>query len=115
MSLPSAPQAEPLAPYRAIVEHAEMELELAGHGDVEGLSALADRWERLVASLPADPPAGASMLLEQAQLLHERTRVELIRVRESLLHDFATARRARRAADGYGPSPGVLRRLNRSA
>jgi hypothetical protein len=115
VSSPSSIDSDVLAPYRAIIEHAEMELELAGNGDVEGLAALAGHWDELVAGLPATPPGNAGQLLERAQLLHERTRVELIRLRDTLLADFATARRAQRTAAGYGEAHAAGRRLNRSA
>ncbi len=105
----------PLARYEAILEHAELELELAGRGQVEPLAALGARWEQLIADLPAQPPATAAQLLERARLVHERTRIELIRLRETLLSDFSTSKRARRAADGYAGRLPRRPRLDRSA
>ena len=104
-----------LAPYEAIHAHAELELELAGRGDVHGLAALAERWERLTADLPPRPPAAAAPLLERAQLIHERTRIELLRLREALLSDAAeaTARQAHRRRL-RGPAP-ARPRVDRSA
>ncbi|HEX5851874.1 MAG TPA: hypothetical protein VFY36_02160 [Solirubrobacteraceae bacterium] len=102
-----------LAPYRAIHAHAELELELAGRGDVDGLVALGESWQELIAGLPSSPPVAAATLLERAQLIHERTRIELIRLRDALLSEFATATRARRTAQGYAgqePRPPVLDR-----
>jgi hypothetical protein len=93
--------ASPLAPYEAICEHAELELELAGRGELDSLSALAGRWEELVAELPRRPPAAARGLLERAGLIHARTRVELERLREAVLVELATTARARKTADGY--------------
>jgi hypothetical protein len=104
-----------LRPYRAIAEHAELELELAGRGDVAALSALGTRWQELVAGLPALAPGPAGPLLVRARLIHERTRIELIRLREALLGDLATSTRARRAADGYGSHLRSTPRLDRSA
>jgi hypothetical protein len=104
-----------LAPYRAILEHAELELELAGGGDLDGLSAMADRWEELTRATPPDPPVGARSLLERASLIHDRTRIELIRLREALLADLSTSSRARRAADGYSGQLPRRPRLDRSA
>ncbi|MGA7704130.1 MAG: hypothetical protein WB998_04465, partial [Solirubrobacteraceae bacterium] len=66
-----------LAPYEAIHEHAERELELAGRGEIERLEELGARWEQLTEDLPARPPAQALALLERAKLIHERTRIEL--------------------------------------
>jgi len=104
-----------LAPYEQIHAHAEHELELAGRGDVHGLAALAERWERLTADLPPRPPAAAAPLLERAQLIHERTRIELARMREALLSDAAEATRARRTADGYAGQLPRRPRVDRSA
>lgn len=96
-----------LRPYEAIHEHAELELELAGRGDIERLVGMGARWEELIAGLPAQPPRAAAPLLERARLIHERTRIELLRMRDALLADLDTQTRARRTADGYA---GQLRR-----
>jgi hypothetical protein len=104
-----------LEPYEAILEHAELELELAGRGDVAGLTALGVRWEELVAAAPSAPVPAAASLLERAMLIHERTHIELIRLREALLADLATSRRARRAAQGYAGRMAPRPRLDRSA
>jgi hypothetical protein len=104
-----------LGRYEAIYEHAELELELAGRGDVDGLAALGARWDELIAGLPARPPRAAVELLERARLIHERTRIELIRLREALLTDFSAASRARRASDGYAGQLRRRPRLDRSA
>jgi hypothetical protein len=104
-----------LRPYEAIGEHAELELELAGRGDVETLAALGTRWDELIAGLPTTPPAAAAELLQRARLIHERTRIELIRLREALLTDVTTATRARRAADGYAGQLRRRPRVDRSA
>jgi hypothetical protein len=99
---PRRAAAEPsLRAYEAIYEHAELELELAGRGEVEQLSALQDSWEELAAALPDTPPPAAAGLLERAQLIHERTRIELLRLRDLLLAEMAKTGRARRTADGY--------------
>lgn len=104
-----------LAPYEAICEHAELELELAGRGDIEALRALGARWEELVASVPAKPPAAAAELLERARLIGERTRVELGRIREAVLAELDTNARARRTADGYAGQVRARPRIDRSA
>jgi len=99
-----------LRPYQAIYEHAQLELELAGSGDIERLEEIGARWEELIAELPARPPAHAAELLQRAQLIHARTRIELARLRETLLSELAGSKRARRTADGYA---GQLRRRPR--
>ncbi len=104
-----------LAPYEAIYEHAELELELAAGGEIEQLAALGARWDELIAGLPARPPAAAAELLARARLIHERTRIELCRLRESLLGELATSTRARRTADGYAGQLARRPRLDRSA
>lgn len=104
-----------LADYEALVTHAELELELAGRGEVEGLAALDGRWDELVADLPARAPAAAGPILERARLLHERTRIELIRLRDSLLVDAGLTVQARRTAAGYGGELVTSPRVDRSA
>jgi hypothetical protein len=107
--------ADPLAPYRAILEHAELELELAGRAELEQLHALAQRWQELTRGLPSPPPPAAAVLIERATLIGERTRIELERVQELLLSELETVRRARAAADGYGKRLAARPALERSA
>jgi len=104
-----------LARYEAIYSHAELELELAGRGELEALVALDARWEELVAGLPEQPPPAAVELLRRARLIHERTGIELARLRELLLGELATTARGRRAADGYAGQLSRRPRLDRSA
>lgn len=111
----SSASAVPLDAYVALLEHAEVELELAGRGEVDALAAMAPRWEELTRGLPERPPRQAASLIERALLIHERTRIELIRLREALLADFASSGRAKRAADGYAGALPRRPRLDRSA
>jgi hypothetical protein len=111
----AAPADSSLAPYEAILEHAELELELAGAGDVAGLTALGGRWEALARELPPQPPTAAGSLLAQATLMHERSRIELLRLREELLADLARTKHARRTAAGYAGQLQRRPRLDRSA
>ncbi len=104
-----------LGRYEAICEHAELELELASRGEVEQLAALGAHWDELVAGLPAQAPQAAADLLERAALVHERTRVELMRLREKLLAEVSGTTRARRASDGYAGQLRRRPRLDRSA
>ena len=109
-------QLEPaLRAYEALHEHAEHELALAGAGEIEGLLAMRAQWDELVASLPPRPPAAAAQLLERARLIHERTRVELVRLRDALLAELATAKRAGRTADAYAGQLRGRPRIDRSA
>jgi hypothetical protein len=104
-----------LGAYEALNEHAELELELAGRGEIERLAALRTRWEELIRGLPARPPTAVAPLLERAQLIHQRTRIELLRLREALLEEIARTAQARRAADGYAGQLQRRARLDRSA
>jgi hypothetical protein len=104
-----------LGPYEALNEHAELELELAGRGEIERLTALRTRWEELIRELPERPVAAVAPLLERAQLIHRRTRIELLRLREALLEEIAKTAQARRAADGYAGQLRPRARLDRSA
>jgi hypothetical protein len=113
---PRGAAAEPsLRAYEAIYAHAELELELAGRGEVERLGELQGRWEELAAALPDTPPPAAAGLLERARLMHERTRIELSRLRDLLLAEMAKAGRARRTADGYAGQLVRRPRVDRSA
>jgi hypothetical protein len=101
--------------YEAILAHAELELELAGRGEVERLAALDGRWELLLEGLPETAPSAAAPILERARLIHERTRIELIRLREALLREVAVASTAKRTAAGYGAEGLAAPRLDRRA
>jgi hypothetical protein len=104
-----------LDPYRAVLQHAELELELAGRGELGALTALGMRWEQITRDLPPTPPAAAASLLEMALLIHQRTHVELLRLREALQQDMLTSGRARRTAQGYSGSLHPRPRLDASA
>jgi hypothetical protein len=110
-----APAGRSLRAYEAIYEHAELELELAGRGEVEQLSALQGRWQELADALPDTPPPAAAGLLERARLIHARTRIELLRLRDLLLAEMAQTGRARRTADGYAGQLPRRPRVDRSA
>jgi hypothetical protein len=101
--------------YEAIHAHAELELELAGAGEIDRLVSLNGRWEELIEGLPTQPPLAAAALLHRARLIHERTHIELERLRETLLADFAATTRSKRAADGYAGQLRRRPRLDRSA
>jgi hypothetical protein len=101
--------------YEALHEHAELELGLAGKGEVEQLAELGERWDQLTAELPPRPPLAAAALLQRARLIHERTHVELERMRGTLLDELAATKRARRVADGYAGQLAPRPRLDRSA
>jgi hypothetical protein len=105
-----------LDPYAAILDLAELELELAGMGKIEDLRVLSEQWTQLTAGLPEQPPPSARALLERAAALHERTHVELLRLREAMLCDLGTTARASRAAHGYAEqSTRRSRRIDQNA
>jgi len=101
--------------YEAIHAHAELELELAGRGEIERLSELSGRWEELTENLPSQPPLAAAALLQRARMIHERTRIELERLRGVVLEEMGDIKRARRAAGGYAGQLTRRPRLDRSA
>jgi hypothetical protein len=109
------PETDDLAPYAAILAHSELELELAGRGELTELVGLGARWEQLVAELPERPPPAAAPVLARARLIHERTRIELMRLREALLRDVAGAAQAKRTAAGYAGPAQHAPALDRSA
>jgi hypothetical protein len=108
-------QSPELARYETILAHAELELELAGRGDIEGLSVLGERWDELIAGLPATAPPAAAQLLERARLISERARIDLIRIRDGVLVEHAAALQAKRAVNGYGRELHGSPQLDRSA
>ena len=97
----SAATGEALASYETLLAHAELELDLAARGRMVELGALASRWDELIAELPERPPASAAPLLARARLAHERTRIELLRLRDGLLGELKAAGQAKRTAQGY--------------
>ncbi len=101
--------------YEAIYAHAELELELTGRGEIERLGELLGHWDELTAGLPVQPPVAAAALLQRARLVHERTRVELERLRSLVLEELGDTKRARRAAGGYAGQLSRRPRLDRSA
>ncbi len=104
-----------LGAYAAILAHAELELELAGRGDLDGLMQLAERWGELTGTLPAVAPAGAAVIIERARLINERASIELVRLREGLLAEQGVATQAARTADGYGRELRPVPQLDRCA
>jgi hypothetical protein len=101
--------------YLALQQLAELQLELAGRGDIDGLESLGAEWETLTAGLPDQPPPSARPLLERAMLMHERTRVELLRIRDALVSDLSSTGHLARAAHGYSPALDRRPRLDRNA
>lgn len=104
-----------LAPYEAIERRAEIELELACRGEVDSLAALAPSWEQLVDGLSERPPPAAAPLLTRARILHERTRAELLSLRERVLGEISCVTVAKRTAEGYGGQIPRRPSLDRSA
>ena len=73
-----------MTPYDALADLAERELELVSAGDVEGLPALHERRDALVATLPQRPPLEAAPSLERAAAAQSKVTLALAeRLRES--------------------------------
>jgi hypothetical protein len=107
--------ASAVAPYEALCEMAEHELELVGEGRLDEVAALDDRRARLIEALPSQPPAAARASLERCALLERRVNIELLRAREALMHELSAVARGQRAASGYKPPNLALPRVTASA
>jgi hypothetical protein len=66
-------------PYEALARQLELELQLVAEGDLERLEQLQHERGRLLAELPAIPPAVARAALERAALLSGNVGIELLR------------------------------------
>ena len=91
------------APYEALARMIERELELIGAGDYDALAELKSERDALISTLPEAPPASARPALQRAVLMNKRVEIELVRLREALLLEFANVERAVRTARGYSP------------
>jgi hypothetical protein len=103
------------APYEALARIIERELELVRTRDYDALSELKSQRDALIASLPATPPASARPALQRAALMNKRVEIEIARVREALLLEFANVERVGRAARGYSPPREPLRHVEATA
>jgi hypothetical protein len=98
-------QSAAAAPYEALCELAEQELELLGAGRLDEVAPVDEQRTALIATLPAVPPAEARHALERCVLLERRVMVELVRARELVLVALAEVQHGQRAAHGYAPRP----------
>lgn len=94
----------PAEPYDALAALIERELQCVGERDFSALTEVKLARRALERTLPAHPPAEARGALQRCWMLHQRVRVELERVRESILLELAQVRHAQRAASGYAPA-----------
>jgi hypothetical protein len=91
------------APYAALAELLERELDLVRAGSVEQLTELHAAQAALRDCLPAVPPAAARFELERCRDLQGRVQEELLAVRAALLVQLRRVGHAQRAARGYQP------------
>ena len=91
------------APYEALARMIERELELVVTGDYDALAALKSERDTLISALPETPPASARPALQRAALMNKRVEIEILRLREALLLEFANVERVGRTARGYSP------------
>jgi hypothetical protein len=103
------------APYEALARVIERELELIGTGDQDALAALGSELEALIASLPDTPPACARPALQRAALMNKRLEIEILRIREGLVLEFANTERVSRTVRGYSPPREPLRHVETTA
>jgi hypothetical protein len=103
-----AAEHEAAAPYEALAELAQRQLELVSGDelpDAAALLALLDERRALLASLPATPPPSAAAPLARAKALNDRLQVELARHASVARRALAHVEQGRRAARGYGGEP----------
>ena len=93
--------ADPLAPYRALVRIAELELELAREQRYDEIEQLALQREQLIGELSHPAPRGAQECLQRALAIERRAKVELLRRREEVLLTLRGVELRRRTASGY--------------
>jgi hypothetical protein len=94
-------------PYERLVTLAEEELALvtaAELPDADALDALVAERDRIVAVLPARPPAEAGSALARASALQERTTGELAARLAEARRELDAVGQGRRVARGYGDS-----------
>jgi hypothetical protein len=106
------PQTEP---YEQLADLIERELQLVAERRFDELERLEQLRSTLQNSLPAVPPVAARPALQRGLLLHKRLQIELLRVREAVLHELGHLRRAQRTAVGYAPPRANGRRVTTSA
>jgi hypothetical protein len=88
-------------PYEVLARTIERELELIGTGSYDEIAALDDERDALIAALASTPPACARPALQLAALMNKRVEIEILRLREALLLEFANVERVSRTARGY--------------
>ncbi|HZE05034.1 MAG TPA: hypothetical protein VE127_07415 [Solirubrobacteraceae bacterium] len=102
---------QPPDPYRQLAALIEQELALVAERRFDELLAAKRARAELQESLPATPPVAAREELERCALLHKRVEIELLRVREAVLHELQDVRRGQRTAAGYAPVRTGARRV----
>jgi hypothetical protein len=107
--------ASALAPYEAMLELIERELQLAGEARYDELAEVTAARAALAESLPEQPPQAAREPLERASLMQQRLTIELLRGREALMLALREVQHAQRAAHGYKPHRRVSKRVDASA
>jgi hypothetical protein len=103
------------APYEALLELIERELQLAGEGRFDELLKVAAARAALAGTLPQTPPPDARETLERAWLMQQRLTIELTRGHEALLLELSKLERAQRTAHGYKPVQRRSPRVSASA
>lgn len=91
---------ETLEHYAEVLKLAEQQAQLARAGKIDALEPLNRRWQELIATLPARPPAGAAALLQRAALVSQRTQAQLAELQHALMQDVAATAKASRVAHG---------------
>lgn len=91
-----------LEPYAALLAFAERERALIAEGRFDELAALGDARERLIAGLPATPPAHARPLADRAAAVQAEVTASLTAARDALAGELRKLHHGRAATRGYG-------------
>jgi hypothetical protein len=98
-----------MSAYEQLAELAERELWAVRAGAFDDLPALDHERRRLIAQLPAQPPATARPALERARDTQEELISALLAVRERTGRELARIRTGRQAVRAYGQISPALR------
>lgn len=102
------------APYEALVEMIDRELELAREARFDELAQATATRAEFVKTLPGVPPEAAREPLRRALELQNQLMSETLQAREALMGAVSEVERAGRAARGYAP-PRAHEHLSTSA
>lgn len=109
--------ADPLAPYRRLVELAETECALVQAGHLDELNGLQAEWDATRRLLPAVPPRAAGPLLTRALTLASQSELGLQAHRVRLQRELGEVDHSRAVGRAYAPASaaGAVRSIDTAA